>query len=246
MRRRARAVVALLALATAGAISPPTASAASRACTNMAGKHVLKTPSIRVVSRRTPGRNGAGPTTTYYGCDRARGPVRRLGDTRAVYADDPTSTLYSKFGIVKTAGRFVLFSQFEQDNEAGIQQYTRVVIDLRSGSRRQVWLFRTAESTICTEDGEDFFPLPYFPRPKQFVLGRNGVVAGVYVPSPDDEFRECFTPQDATVVLVSVPGESKLRELDRGPVADIPSRSLKLSGRTVRWTHGGEQRSATV
>ncbi len=37
-----------------------------------------------------------------------------------------------------------------------------------------------------------------------------------------------------------------VRELDRGPVADIPSRSLKLTGRTVSWTHGAERRSATV
>ncbi len=147
---------------------------------------------------------------------------------------------------MKTAGRFVLFSQFTQDSSEGTQRYTRVVIDLRSGSRRQVWLFRTAESTICTEDGEGFFPRPYFPRPKQFAHGRNGVVAGVYVPSRDDDFRECYTPPDATVVLVSVPGQSKLRELDRGPVADIPSRSLRLSGRTVSWTHGGVARSATV
>ncbi len=243
MRRRAGAVIAAIALACAAAMSPTTASGASRACAAMAGKHVLKTPSIRVVSRRTPGRNGASPITTFYGCDRARGPVRRLGDTRAVSRNDPSST---KFGIVKTAGRFVLFSQFKQDSEGGTQEYTRVVIDLRSGSRREVWLFRTAESSICTEDGEDFFPLPYFPRPKQFVLGRNGIVSGVYVPSPDDKFRECFTPQDATVVLVSVPGESKLRELDRGPVAEIPARSLRLTGRKVSWTHGGDPRSATL
>jgi hypothetical protein len=142
---------------------------------------------------------------------------------------------------VKTAGRFVLFSQFTQDTSGGVQRHTRVVIDLRSGSRRQVWLFHTAESTTCAEEG-----LTYFPRPKQFVLGTNGVVAGVYVPRPDDDFRVCFTPSDATVVLASVPGQSKLRELDRGPVADIPSRSLRLTGRTVSWTRGAEQRSASV
>jgi hypothetical protein len=207
----------------------------------MPGKSVLKTRFVRVVSRQTRDRDREKPVTTFYGCDRAAGPVRRLGLTDP--NEDPSS---ARFGIVKTAGRFVLFSQFEEDSGGGTQEYTRVVIDLRSGSRRQVWLFRTAESTICTEDGEGFFPKPYFPRPKQFVLSKNGIVAGVYVPSPDDKFRECYTPSDATVVLVSVPGQSRLRELDRGPVADIPSRSLKLSGRTVSWTHGAEQRSATV
>ena len=219
---------------------PASASTASRACQAVAGKSVVKTPSIRVVSRRTPGRKGRGPTTTYYGCDRSAGPVRRLGHTRG-FDPSPSSPLEAKFGIVKTAGRFVLYRQFKQDDPAGIQQDTRVVIDLRSGGRREVWRFHTAESTVCEEDG-----IAYFPRPKQFVLGSNGVVAGVYVPSPSDEFRSCYTPSDATVVLASVPGQSRLIELDRGPVADIPSRSLKLTGRTVGWTHGTEQRSATV
>ena len=245
MPSRVSGVIALLALAWAATMSPTTASGASRACTAMAGKSVVKTRSVRVVSRRTPGRNGGEPTTTYYGCDRAAGRVRRLGYTRG-FDPSPSSPVEAKFGVVKTAGRFVLFSQFKQDSPGGIQQHTRVVIDLRSGSRREVWRFHTAESTICTEDGEGFFPKPYFPRPKQFVLSPNGIVAGVYVPSQDDNFRECFTPSDATVVLASVPGQSKLRELDRGPVADIPSRSLTLTGRTVSWTHGAEQRSATV
>jgi hypothetical protein len=240
MPNRGAAVIALLALACAAATSSATASGASRACKAMAGKSVVKTPSIRVVSRRTPGRNGGEPTTTYYGCDRAAGPVHRLGHTRG-FDPSPSSPLEAKFGIVKTAGRFVLFSQFEQDSPGGIQQHTRIVIDLRSGSRREVWRFHTAESSTCADDRQ-----AYFPRSKHFVLGTNGVVAGVYVPSQDDEFRECYTPSDATVVLVSVPGPSRLRELDRGPVADIPSRSLKLTGRTVSWTHGAEQRSATV
>lgn len=245
MRSRVAMVIALLALACAAAMSPATASGASRACKAMTGTNVVKTPSVRVVSRRTPERNGREPTTTYYGCNRAAGPVRRLGHTRS-FGPDRSDPLEAKFGVVKTAGRFVLFSQFTQDNPAGTQQYTRVVIDLRSGGRREVWRFHTAESTVCTEDGEGFLPRPYFPRPKQFALGRNGVVAGVYVPSPSDDFRDCYTPSDATVVLVSVPGQAKLRELDRGPVAEIPSRSLRFSGRTVSWTHGAEQRSATV
>ena len=240
MPSRVGAVIALFGLACAAAMSPATASGASRACAAMAGKSVVKTPSIRVVSRRTPGRNGGEPTTTYFGCDRAAGPVRRLGHTRG-FGPRPSDPLEAKFGIVKTAGRFVLFSQFEQDSPGGTQQHTRIVIDLRSGSRRAVWRFHTAESSTCAEEGQ-----AYFPRPKQFVLARNGVVAGVYVPRSNDEFRECYTPSDAAVVLASVPGQSKLRELDRGSVADIQSRSLKLTGRTVTWTHGAEQRSATV
>jgi hypothetical protein len=241
MSSRVAAVIALLALACAAAMSPATASGASRACGAMEGKTVVKTPSIRVVSRTAPGRKRNEPsTTTYYGCDRTTGPVRRLGDT-AIRNPSGTNRRETTFGIVKTAGRFVLFSQFEQDSGGGTQQHSRVVIDLRSGSRREVWRFVTLESTLCEEEGK-----AYFPRPKQFVLGANGVVAGVYVPAQDDKFRECFTPSDASVVLVSVPGQSKLRELDRGPVADIPSRSLKLTGRTVSWTHGAERRSATV
>ena len=86
MRSRPAAVVALLALACAAAMSPATAAGASRACKAMAGKHVLKTSSIRVVSRQTHARTRDKPVTTYYGCDRAAGPVRRLGLT------DPTRT----------------------------------------------------------------------------------------------------------------------------------------------------------
>src|SRR5688500_7683608 len=118
MPSRVGAVIALLALACGAAISPATASGASRACAAMAGKSVVKTPAIRVVSRRTPGRDGGEPTTTYYGCDRTAGPVRRLGRTRG-FDRSRSSPLEAKFGIVKTAGRFVLFSQFTQDSPGG-------------------------------------------------------------------------------------------------------------------------------
>ena len=216
--------------------------AAAASCREARGKEVRETASLRIVARVTAASKARGPMTTYYGCALPSGRLRRLGYTGGADTGRTSSSpLEGRFAVVKVAGRYVLFRQFTQDSEGGTQTDTRVVIDVRGGARREVWRFRYVESTLCDEEGG-----PYLPRPKQFVLGANGVVAGVYAPPAGDDFAACFTPPDAALVLASAPGRPRLRELDRAPAAEIPSRSLVLRGRTVHWTRAGQPRSADV
>ena len=226
-------------------LAPAPAEAAS--CRGARGKEVRETASLRIVARVKAASKARERMTTFYACALPSGRLRRLGYTGGADTGRTSSSpLEGRFAVIKVAGRYVLFRQFTQDNGAGTQTDTRVVADVRGGERREVWRFRYVESTICDEAIGPYRPPPYLPRPKQFVLGANGVVAGVYAPRPGDDFAACFTPPDATLVLVSVPGRPRLRELDRGPASEIPSRSLTLRDRTVRWTHAGEPRSATV
>jgi hypothetical protein len=235
----------LVAALLAAVVAPASASAAS--CRDERGKEVRRTSSLRIVARVTPATKAREALTTYYGCALPSRTVRRLGYTGGTDTGRTSAApLEGRLAVIKVAGPFVLVRQFTQQNEAGEQTDTRVVIDVRSGAKREVWRFRYLESTLCDEDFRGQPKGPYLPRPKQFVLGANGVVAGVYAPIAGDKLADCFTPTGTALVLASVPGRPSLRELDRATAPEIPSRSLTLRGRTVGWTRSGERRSAAV
>lgn len=230
----------VLGLALAALVPPPAGAATS--CGAVAGTTVVSTPSLRIVARHTPATQARERVRTFHACHRSSGTVRRLGYSGGRDTGRTSSApLEGRFAINRTAGRFVLFRQFTQDNEAGSQLDRRLVLDVRSGARREVWRFSYLESTLCDEEGG-----PGLPPPRRFALGPNGIVAGIHAARSDDALRECYSPSDAAVVVASVPGGSGLRELDRGPIGTIPFPSLALQGRTVSWTHSGEARSVTL
>jgi hypothetical protein len=232
-RRWMLVTIAGLAVTLTGPLSAsPATAAVAKTCDKLTGKDLVKSPAIKVVFRiEKRARPGFTPFSgrVFYGCATPRGRVREIGRRGYEgYNDGLGANL--NFALVKDAGTFLIVREESVDvSGAGSESYWRSVIDLRTGRSRTLWSLLTAEGGDCQEASK-------IGDPKQFVLGRNGIVAGVYVPG------SCGEDGGRTRIVVSVPGKS-LKVYDSGAPKDIPAASLKLSGRTVSWIKAGVRRS---
>ena len=220
MRQSTRTGSMVAMVVTGVAMAVPAAEAATT-CKTLKGSVVRSTPSLKVVSQSTT--NGK----RYLGCAKPNGAVRTLG-TKAI---DENSGVSTTFAVVKTAGTYVLLATGYDEGPGAFSGDRRSVIDIKTGKKRTIWDFTLAEGE-CSEVGGT--PPG---RPKQFALGANGIVAGVFVGG------DCTQP--GTQVIAFVPGRAA-KVLDTGPNGTIAATSLRLEGRTVRWKHGGEDRSGSV
>lgn len=207
---------------TAAGLVPGGAQAAG--CAGLKGTRVLTTPSVKVASVKI--KDGV----RFVGCARPNGPLRVLG-TRTRDIDDATTSV----SVVKSAGTHLLVASGFDEGPAALSETRRYVVNLKTNRRRVLWRLPLAEGD-CEDAPPDSANAP-IGRPKQFVLGTNGVVAGVFVGG--------FCTQPGTRVVAFVPGKAD-RELDRGPNGTIAATSLRLKGRVVRWRRDGQGRKATV
>lgn len=214
-----RVWMAGLACALAAGVAATPATAATT-CRSLHGTLVRSTPTSKVVSQPVKGGR------RYVGCAKPDGRARVLG-TKTKGEEGASTAL----AIVKAAGPYLLVKTSYDEGPARFSGDRRYVIDLRTGKKRALWRIDFGEG-----DCSELHPTG-IGYPKQFVLGANGIVVGVFVGG------DCTLA--GTRVVAFVPGKPT-QTLDQGDNGTIAATSLRLSGRTASWKHGGEAQSAKL
>lgn len=186
-------------------------------CEDLAGRTVAATASARVVSRPIhAGRR-------YLGCVLPGGVVHPLGDAR--HGRSATTTL----SVSAPTGRFVLVREHTRSARSDFAEGR--VVDLGTGGGYPVYR--------DLDDGDDTGAQELSTAPPvTWRLSALGVFAGVYPDLADDYTRA------RSVRAFAEDGGQKL--LARAAEPEIPTASLRLSGRTVTWTEGGVARAAVI
>lgn len=157
--------------------------------------------------------------TDLLGCVVGRSRVRELASSR----DLETTT--DSYTISQVAGAIVLLvsshgSQYASDRRVSVS-------DIRTGRRYVV-------ARSCSQMGSGPCGGQNARAAAAFV-NRRGQAAAAIVPDGTE-----------TTTIVGFCSRGQRRELDSGPSAEVPASSLRLDRSTVRWTHSGEARSATL
>jgi hypothetical protein len=227
--RRCWMPAAVLAAAVAFSAAPAAEAAAPR-CSRLGGHDLVKNPKLKVVYRQV--RTSAFRGRRYYGCAMPSGRIHRLGQKGTSYQDGDPST-YDGFKLDVDAGTtLVIYASLQEASGAGQEQYAYRAWALATGRHRVLWETLEAEGGDCVQP----FKLG---DPTRFVIGANGIVAGVYTTSP------CSDEDKVARVVAAVPGRP-LSVVDTAPVNDIPKASLKLTARTLSWTRAGATMSRAL
>jgi hypothetical protein len=228
--RRCWMPAAVLLAAAVAFSAAPAAQAAAPRCSRLAGHDLVKNPKLKVVYRQV--KSSAFRGRRYYGCAMPSGRIYGLGQKGTSYQDGEPST-YDGFKLDVNAGTtLVIYASLQEASGAGEEQYAYRGWSLATGKHRVLWETLEAEGGDCVQP----FKLG---DPTRFVVGANGIVAGVYTTSP------CSEEDKVARVVAAVPGQP-LSVVDTAPVKDIPKASLKLTGRKLSWSRAGAAMSSAL
>jgi hypothetical protein len=127
--------------------------------------------------------------------------------------------------VLQVAGRFVLLSTSHSSQYAGVESTS--AFDLRTGRDYGI-------AHDCTRIGAGSCDGPRTTAAAAFI-NRHGQAAAAIVPIGGD-----------TTTIAGFEARGQRIDFDSGPSTEIPATSLSLEGRTIRWTHSGEERTATL
>lgn len=231
----ARPALVLAAASVAASLSampaladPATASARGGAGASVPGDRARRPSSCRALRGRdlAPARNvklvrrrNRENGTDLLGCVLGRRGVREIASSR----DLETTT--EGYTVEQVAGTIVLLassygSQYASDRRVSVS-------DIRTGRRYVV-------ARSCSRVGSG--PCG----------GQNATAAAAFVNDRGQAVAAIVPDETQTTMIVGFSSRGERRELDSGPSAEVPASSLRLDGSTVRWTHSGEARSATL
>jgi hypothetical protein len=220
-----------LALGIAAAIfvaAPPAASSASSprlsACQKLHGKDRDPVRSAKLVRRRNRDHG-----YDLLGCVLPRGHVRLIASTERF------DTTGSSARVLETVGPIVVLRLSSGDQY--FETVSTRVTDLRSGRHYTVASFcdELAPGACKTSDATTALVA--------LADGHGRAVAEIAT-IPDGSASSAFPAPEAIVTIASFSSRGVRRDLDTGPYAQLPKRSLKLHGSTATWTHAGARRSA--
>jgi hypothetical protein len=218
MRRCVLAIALALLLPWAVAAMPAGAAKRSK-CQQLKGADLAPAPSVKLV-RRANSEDG----TDLVGCALPGGRVRKIASSADYY-----TTTYA-YAIRQVAGVFVLTSSSYNSQYAFSESVG--VTDIRNGRSYSV-ASQCFEITGSPCSGEPTA------APFVFVTKLGRAVAAI-VASPAGPMG----PSTATIAAFDSAG--KRRDLDGGPLAEIPVASLALNGVVASWTHAGQPRGADI
>jgi len=240
-------LAAAAACATALGLSP-SAQSATQNCDKLAGRQVLKTDSIRIVSKPFNRINRKGATRTigrdYLACARPRGTVRRVGQQYRVYLG--TGSIKGQTAVEsglptfgQNAGRFVIVLMRDANLAGDYEEQSYKVVDVASGKGYRYFHFERSPAGFKREPGP----------PSVVKLDDQGRLAAIITnpntePDPEDEIYSEPAQGQARVVAFNSAGKRQV--LDTAPVAQIPRSSLTLRDGVVGWTNAGQPKSATL
>jgi hypothetical protein len=217
--RRAALALALAAVLPCAIAAVPAEAAKRSKCQRLKGTDLAPARSVKLV-RRANHDDG----TDLVGCALPRGRVRTI-----VSSADYYTTTYT-YAIRQVAGVFVLVSSSYNSQYAFSESVG--VVDIRNGRSYGV-ASQCFEITGSPCGGEPTA------APAVFITKLGRAVAAI-VSSPGGP----MAPSTATIATFDPTG--KRRDLDSGPLAEIPVASLALAGTLATWTHAGQPRSADI
>jgi hypothetical protein len=154
-----------------------------------------------------------------------RGCVLPRGRVHLVALSSNLETSWDDYRVVQVAGRFVLLETTHSDQYASATN--TLVFDLRTGRTYGI-------AHDCARIGSYTCDGPRTTAAAAFV-NRRGQAAAAIVPVGGD-----------TTTIAGFSSRAQRTDFDSGLSVDIPASSLRLEGRTVSWTHSGEERTATL
>lgn len=200
-------------------------SAPQVACDRLGGTTTLQTDTLRVVRFTFDDEFLAGEidgrTTRVRACLRPAGPVRVLGSS-AVASDGVQGGL--GFEVLAGAGSLVLERERSSDSQGDVTPDAISVHDLATDEQTTLWGNADADGPNAAL-GTPLAPV---------VLSASGQAGAVFEGDTGAETVVGFTAGGRAVTL------------DAGPAAEIDQQALGLAGSVLRWTRGGQQRTADL
>jgi hypothetical protein len=233
-----------LGLAAVGVVAGLGAAAASSApaaqrrpalrCQKLHGPNLVHSSVIKVVRRRAKPHKDRRNAHDLLACVRPRGKVYPVGgDGTETLGGTPVAGDDTTLGA--TVGTFLL----THDHSA--TQLPDTV------DTYKVYNVRTGRHYVYFENTDSTPPQPRSastPPPARVLLNRSGQLAGVFTDDGSDP--RARYPDAGNALVIGFQANGRRRVLDRAPRAAIPPASLQVVGHTVRWTHAGTARSATL
>jgi hypothetical protein len=219
---RALLISALVVLAASAGAALPAGAVARSTCQRLKGTDLAPARTVKLVRRPN-----ADDGTDLRGCVLPRGRVRTIASSA-----DQFTTTYT-YAIRQVAGRIVAVDS-AYNSQYAASGGTRVW-DLRSGRSYGVAYF-------CSEIGGSDCG-GFTSAPALFVTKLGRTVAAISAGSGGPPGAQ---PAPPVLTIAAFDPAGVRRDLDAGPLPDIPPLSLALAGTTAYWTHGGMPRSADI
>jgi hypothetical protein len=223
-----------LAFGVAAAIfvaAPPAASSASSrglsACQKLRGKDRDPVRGAKLVRRRNRDHG-----YDLLGCVLPRGRVRLVASTERF---DTTS---SGAKVLQTVGPIVLLRLSSGDQY--FESVSMRVSDLRSGRHYTVASFCTELAPGACRTSDATTALVAFADAHGRAVTEIATIPDGSAPSTT------FPTPEAIVTIAAFSSRGVRHDLDAGPYAQLPKRSLKLHGSRATWTHAGVRKSARL
>lgn len=196
-------------------------------CDHLTGHDLARNGVIKVVRKNL----GAG-RTRLYGCERPDGPVRVLSKVLFEHRIEQGDLIHDVWADVEAVrGPTVMLTQFDSTGTGGGYEDhddASRVVNVRTGISYAFWTYRNDSN--AEEEHEYDLGVPKV----QLLDGRGGLAVSYFDTDTKRSFIAVFDPRGKRTVL------------DRGPAAQVATRSLKLDGRRLTWVSGGVERSATM
>jgi hypothetical protein len=216
----AAGVVAFVAVPVVGAAGAQRVAGAAHhksACQRLSGHDRAPSSKVKLVTRRNEDDG-----KDLLGCVLPDGRVRLIASSADYY------TSSEGFTVDHVAGAIVLFgtsysSQYGSGDGTG-------VVDLRTGESYGIaYECYDIASGYCAAGSENTSATSAY-------VNKRGQAVAAIVPAG----------AGAPTTIAGFSRHGTRVDLDSGPSDQVPASSLRLSGTTATWTHGGEQRSAEL
>jgi hypothetical protein len=215
-------------LAAAGVAAPPPATASPQARAERAPADHAQRASRCARLRGTDlaparkvklvRRRNQADGTDLLGCVLPRGRVRKLTSS------SDFETTVESYSIRQVAGAIVLLSSSYGSQYATSK--TVSVSNIRTGRQYVI-----ARSCVRLEGPCD---------------AHNATAAAAFVNKRGQAAAAIVPEGTQTTIIAGFSSRGERGDLDSGPSGELPASSLRLDGDTVKWTHSGEMRSATL
>jgi hypothetical protein len=237
MNRPLRRCVTLMLLA--GGLAATPAQAATRTCSTLKGRTVIRTGALLVVGVPLDVVSKRNAThvvgRTFLACVRPAGAVRKVGaiyrtytTTGPVKGETAVESGLTSFGA--SAGSFLVTRTRESNLTGDYEERTYRVVDVATGRRYTYFHFLLGNADSAE-------PAP----PAATRLDAKGRLAAI-LSQPEDEDFSAPPVGSTQVVVFSAAGRRTI--LDEAPVAAIPKSSLTFSGGIVGWRNAGVAKTA--
>lgn len=196
-------------------------------CDHLTGHDLARNGVIKVVRKDLGAKR-----TRLYGCERPDGPVIALSKVLFEHRRERGDEIHDVWADVEAVrGPTVMLTQFDSTGTGdGYEDHDDAwrVVNLRTGSSYAFWTYRN--DSALEESSEYDLGVPKV----KLLDGRGGLAVSYNDTDTKRSFIAVFDPRGKRTVL------------DRGPEAQVATRSLTLEGRRLTWRSGGVERSAQM